>query len=201
MLFALGYFASLVSLVPAAAQDAETNADNTELAESQEVAETQDAGSEVDEILAGHSYHGEAFNEGPRQQAYLMGGTGNCSFPVSVFDESVRGEVQAFVNQGIGQLHGFWDLEAERTFRQAAALDPQCAMAYWGAALAANADRDRARGFIEKAQELKEALGDKLTRREQMYIDALADYLKKSRKKKRARRLVARPRSRGRRTI
>ena len=25
------------------------------------------------ELLAGHSAHGEAFNEGPRQAAYLMG--------------------------------------------------------------------------------------------------------------------------------
>ena len=29
------------------------------------------------ELLAGHSAHGEAFNEGPRQAAYLMPGMGN----------------------------------------------------------------------------------------------------------------------------
>ena len=126
----------------------------------------------VDEILAGHSYHGEAFNEGPRQKAYLMGGTGNVRFPVTC--KSKR--VQAFINQGVGQLHGFWDLEAERTFRHAASLDSECAMAYWGAALATVRNRKRARGFIEKAHKLRE----KVTKREQMYIAALFAYLMES---------------------
>ncbi len=126
----------------------------------------------VDEILAGHSYHGDAFNEGPRQKAYLMGGTGNVSFPVTTQSKLA----QAFINQGIGQLHGFWELEAERSFRHAAALDDKCAMAFWGAALACVRNRERARGFIAKAVKLK----DKVTKREQMYIDALNKYLKRS---------------------
>ena len=33
--------------------------------------------------LAGHSYHGEAFNEGPRQQAYLIPGMANVDFPIT----------------------------------------------------------------------------------------------------------------------
>ena len=101
-----------------------------------------------------------------------MGGTGKVSFPVTTDSE----DVQAFINQGVGQLHGFWYLEAERSFRQAAALDPGCAMAYWGAAMAAYSKRDRSKGFIEKAVELKEKLGDKLTEREQLYIDSLEKY-------------------------
>ena len=32
---------------------------------------------------AGHSIHGEVFNEGPRQKAYLMGTTGNVSLVVT----------------------------------------------------------------------------------------------------------------------
>lgn len=134
-----------------------------------EANETSESVDEVDEILAGHSYHGEAFNEGPRQKAFLMGGTGNVEFSVTT---SVK-EAQAFILQGIGQLHGFWDLEAERSFRQAIALDENCAMAYWGAALAAHKQKERAKGFIEKALELK----DKVTEREKMYIDALNKYL------------------------
>ena len=55
----------------------------------------------IDEILEGHSIHGEAFNEGPRQRAYLMGGTGNVQFPVTTESK----EAQAFINQGVGQLH------------------------------------------------------------------------------------------------
>ena len=33
-------------------------------------------------------------------------------------------EAQKFFNQGVGQLHGFWYYEAERSFRQVAGLDP-----------------------------------------------------------------------------
>src|SRR5438309_7620339 len=76
----------------------------------------------------GHSLHGEAFNEGPRQKAYLMGGTGDVHLPVT----AKTPEVQRFFNQGVGQLHGFWYFEAERSFRHAALLDADCAMAYWG---------------------------------------------------------------------
>ena len=124
---------------------------------------------DLTQILQGHSQHGEAFNKGPRQKAYLIGGTGNVSFPITSNHEAV----QAHINQGLGQLHGFWDLEAERTFRQAMALDPDCAMAYWGAALATNRDKKRSQGFISKAMELK----DKVTEREKMYIEAVNKFV------------------------
>ena len=58
----------------------------------------------VKEILAGHSSHGEAFNEGPRQAAYLMPGTGTVRFPPT----TTNPEAEKFVEQGVGQLHGFW---------------------------------------------------------------------------------------------
>ena len=130
----------------------------------------------LDDVLAGHSFHGEAFNEGPRQQAYLMEGTGNVHFEIT----TEVPDVQKFFNQGIGQLHGFWDLEAERTFRHAASLDEDCAMAYWGAALAAIRDKDRARGFIDRAVELKKDVSE----RERMYIEALERYLESDAEKK-----------------
>ncbi len=134
------------------------------------------------EILEGHSLHGDAFNEGPRQRAYLMGGTGNVQFPVTTESKTV----QKFINQGIGQLHGFWYLEAERSFRQAAAIDEDFAMAYWGAAWAANSEgssgtnRKRAQGFIAEAVKRK----DNITAREKLYIDALDKYLKDEPKEK-----------------
>ena len=135
---------------------------------------------DLKEILQGHSQHGEAFNKGPRQKAYLIGSTGNVSFTVTCN----RPEVQTYINQGLGQLHGFWDLEAERTFRQAIAMDPDCAMAYWGAALATTRDQERSQGFIAKAMERKE----EVTPREQMYIEAVNKYVsnKPEEKKKRA---------------
>src|SRR5690242_2200721 len=82
--------------------------------------------------LPGHSMNGEAFNEGPRQAAVLMEGTGSVHFPITTKNELA----QKFFEQGVGQLHGFWYWEAERSFRQAAALDPDCAIAYWGMGMA-----------------------------------------------------------------
>ncbi|HVW02627.1 MAG TPA: peroxiredoxin family protein [Planctomycetaceae bacterium] len=120
--------------------------------------------------LAGHSTHGEAFNEGPRQKAYLMGTTGKVRFPVTTRSP----EAQQFIEQGVGQLHGFWYFEAERSFRQAAALDPECAMAYWGMAMANTENDKRAKSFIAEAVKRKE----NLTEREKMYIDAREKYLK-----------------------
>jgi peroxiredoxin len=118
--------------------------------------------------LPGHSMQGEAFNEGPRQRAYLMGGTGKVHLPVTANNE----EAVAFFDQGVGQLHGFWYFEAERSFRQVAALDGDCAMAYWGMAIANINNPKRAKGFIEKATATKA----KASPREQSWIAAYADY-------------------------
>lgn len=120
--------------------------------------------------LPGHSAHGEVFNTGPRQAAILMGGTGDVHFPVG----SQIPEVAAFINQGVGQLHGFWYFEAERSFRQAAKLDPDCATAYLGMALSNIENLKRARGFMVEAVKRKE----KVTSHEKMYIEAFEEYLK-----------------------
>ncbi len=116
----------------------------------------------------GHSVHGEVFNEGPRQEAVLLAGTGSVSFEVSTGVE----EAQRFFNQGVGQLHGFWDFEAERTFRKVAALDPDCAMAYWGMAMANHENPERAKGFLTEA--LKRV--DGVSAREGMWIGSLKAY-------------------------
>ena len=120
------------------------------------------------EVLAGHSFHGSAFNEGARQRARLLGGTGKVDFAVTTESEQAR----QFFNQGIGQLHGFWDLEAERSFRQVAMIDPDCAMAYWGAALATFGKSERAAGFVQEALDRI----DNASPREQSYIKACLLY-------------------------
>jgi peroxiredoxin len=132
----------------------------------------------------GHSTHGEAFNEGPRQKAYLMQNTGNVHFPVTINAATGKQEAQSFFNQGVGQLHGFWYFEAERSFREVARIDPDCAMAYWGLAMANTNNRTRARGLIVEAVKRK----DKASDRERMYISALEAFLKAedNRKKQRA---------------
>lgn len=122
------------------------------------------ADKEASEVEAGHSMHGEAFNDGPRQAAYLMDGMGNIQFEISTSQPLAK----KFFNQGVAQLHGFWYYEAERSFRQAAMLDPDCAMCYWGMALANVNNRKRADGFIAKAVELKANASE----REQLYIES-----------------------------
>ncbi|QDT56491.1 Putative peroxiredoxin [Caulifigura coniformis] len=127
----------------------------------------QDAGP-----AQGHSLHGEAFNEGPRQAARRIAGTGKVHFEVS----SKAPDVQAFIDQGFGQLHGYWYYEAERSFRQAAALDPECAIAYWGMALANVNNVDRAKKFMAKATEK----AGKASPREKKYLDAWKAYYDKA---------------------
>jgi peroxiredoxin/Tfp pilus assembly protein PilF len=130
-----------------------------------------------DSVLAGHSYHGEAFNQGPRQGAVLIPGMAKIDFPTSSESE----QAQQFVQQGVAQLHGFWYLEAERSFRQAAKEDPDLAIAYWGMAMANVNNSDRARGLIDEAMKRRNKGAG---RRERMYIEALDRLIPKAKKKK-----------------
>ncbi len=133
----------------------------------------------ADDVKAGHSFHAEVFNEGPRQKAYLMPGMPEIVFPIT----TTNPEAHKFFLQGLGQVHGFWYFEAERSFRQAAALDPKCAMAYWGMAMANVDNNSRAKKFMEQCVKHKEGL----TERELMYIDALDAYFKADNGKKKER--------------
>lgn len=118
----------------------------------------------------GHSIHGEVFNEGPRQAAVLMDDVGATTFTVTSENEEAR----RFVAQGVAQLHGFWYFESERSFRQAAMLDENCAIAYWGMAVANRRNQKRATGFIDKAMEKKSAA----SRKEVLLIEAFDRYIK-----------------------
>jgi peroxiredoxin len=118
----------------------------------------------------GHSLKGDIFNEGPRQRAYLMKGTGNVHFPITTHNRMA----QRFFDQGLGQLHGFWYFEAERSFREVSELDPECAVAYWGMAMANIDNEERARGFLADAKTIE----SKASPREAAYIDAFEAYLK-----------------------
>ncbi|MBX3412483.1 MAG: redoxin domain-containing protein [Pirellulales bacterium] len=120
---------------------------------------------DVTQPPAGHSLHGDSFNAGPRQAAYEMAGTGRIDFPITTNDP----RAQQFFVQGIGQLHGFWYFEAERAFRQALAYDPDCAMAYWGLALANRENADRAQAFLREAVQRK----SQVSANEALWIDAL----------------------------
>jgi peroxiredoxin len=118
---------------------------------------------------SGHSIHGEAFDEGPRQAATLLAGMGTIVFPVTTASR----EAQAFFVQGMAQIHTFYYFEAERSFRQAAVHDSQCAMAYWGMALANQNNRRRAAAFAGKADQRAGSASD----RERKYIEAMKAFV------------------------
>lgn len=120
----------------------------------------------------GHSIHADAFNEGPRQAAYLMPGMGNLHWAISTKNPMA----QRFFDQGIVQLHGFWYFEAERSFRQAAAFDSEHPIFYWGMARANIENLDRSRGFIEQAMSRLQNGNDK----EKRLVEAWNNRVKKS---------------------
>lgn len=88
-------------------------------------------------------------------------------------------DAQRYFNQGLVLAYGFNHAEAVRSFREAARLDPQCAMAYWGEAYALgpniNAPMDPSAGpqawaAVQKAL----ALRDRVTPKERDLINAMA---------------------------
>ena len=88
-------------------------------------------------------------------------------------------EAQKFFDQGLALLYGFNRYEALRSFRKAIELDPQAAMAYWGAAMAAgpyiNMDSDP--DYKQKESCEAAEAGLKLTgapERERAYLEAAA---------------------------
>ena len=122
----------------------------------------------------GHSTHGEAFDEGPRQAAVLMKGMGDVTFPIT----AANADAQKFFNQGVAQLHGFWYYEAERSFRQVAKLDNTAPMPYLGMALANVNNEKRPVEFMKQAVSRRA----KATPREQLYIDGYSAYFSPGKK-------------------
>ena len=99
---------------------------------------------------------------------------GKHTFPVSCASE----KGQQYINQAINLTYAFNHAEAGRSFREAARLDPDCAMAYWGQALVLgpniNAPMDpeaepKARELAQKAK----SLGKSVDARERALIEAL----------------------------
>jgi len=100
---------------------------------------------------------------------------GSHTFPVTTKSQ----RAQLFINQGVMLAYGFNHAEAARSFREAARLDPDCAMAYWGMALVLGPNinmamppdaEPRAYELIQKAIALKKNASNK----EKAYIDALS---------------------------
>jgi tetratricopeptide (TPR) repeat protein len=109
------------------------------------------------------------------QLAPRLQNLGSHVFPVS----TRNADAQRFMNQGVNLAYAFNHAEAGRSFREAARLDPNLAMAYWGQALVLgpniNApmnpdDEPAAHALVTTAASLKAHASD----RERALIDALA---------------------------
>ena len=125
----------------------------------------------------------------PTLPAKILPGMGIVHFPITTSNP----EAQKFFDQGMAQMHSFWAREAERSFLQAAALDPAAPMPYWGVSMVAAGDyrprfqldlnietlgaqvppaMARARAAAEKAVALSQVPG-KATDLEKMYIASI----------------------------
>jgi tetratricopeptide (TPR) repeat protein len=126
----------------------------------------------------------------PTLPAKLLPGMGKVHLPIT----TTSPEAQQFFDQGLAQMHSFWAREAERSFLQAAALDPAAPMPHWGIAMVAAGDwrprfqidtqaaffgrsvppaMSRARAAAKKAEELV-AVSGKATELEKLYVAAIA---------------------------
>ena len=111
----------------------------------------------------------------PGQIAPRLQNLGNHGFPVTT--NSAR--AQLFINQGLMLAYGFNHAEAARSFREAARLDPDCAMAYWGMALVLGPNINMAMPLEAEPQAYELirqaiALQENISVKEQAYIAALA---------------------------
>jgi tetratricopeptide (TPR) repeat protein len=126
----------------------------------------------------------------PALPAHLMEGMGKVHLTITTSNP----KAQQFFDQGLAQLHSFWANEAERSFLQAAELDPEAPMPWWGVAMVSAGDyrprfqidqlaeafgRDpratpkRAKEAAEKAVALSQVAG-KASDLEKLYIASIA---------------------------
>jgi tetratricopeptide (TPR) repeat protein len=93
-------------------------------------------------------------------------------------DTSCSPSVSADFDRALAMLHNFWFARALEAFKKVIQADPQCAMAYWGAAMTYNhpfwdaptrEDESAAWALVQKGRQMT-----KKTPREEMYLDAVA---------------------------
>jgi len=121
--------------------------------------------------LSQHQNHAPA----ERKPIPLISGLGEHHHPVSTSNP----EAQRFFNQGLSLVFAFNHEEAVRSFKRAAELDPDLAMAHWGVALAlgtninSGVDAEREKLAYEAVQKAL-SLASKASEHERAYIQALS---------------------------
>jgi tetratricopeptide (TPR) repeat protein len=97
-------------------------------------------------------------------------------------DTSCAPAVGAQFDRALALLHNFWYLRALEGFRRVSSDDPECAMAYWGAAMTYNhpfwdapsaTDENVAWGLVQQGLAAK-----RMSPREKLYLDAVAALFK-----------------------
>ena len=111
----------------------------------------------------------------PPAPVTLEAGLGDVNHPVTTNNP----EAQKFFNQGLAYVYAFNHEEAVKSFKQAAQLDPNLAMAYWGIALAMGSNYNvEADGpaLLEAFSNLQKAIAlePKASDNERAYIEALS---------------------------
>ena len=122
-------------------------------------------------LLMAFSCFGAALGEDARDLQSL--GVGHVHMDISCSPAVSRN-----FDIALALLHNFWYLRALSRFEQIIQADPECAMAYWGAAMTYNhpfwdaptqADEQSAWAFVQEGMKAKET-----SPREVMYVDAVA---------------------------
>jgi tetratricopeptide (TPR) repeat protein len=118
-----------------------------------------------------HVYAGQADKPG----APVFQGLGVHKHPISTRNP----QTQMYFSQGVNLMFGFNHAEAIRSFREAARLDPDCAMCWWGVAFALGPNinlpmQDDAVAPAWQALDRARALEAKASPEERDWIEALA---------------------------
>ena len=99
------------------------------------------AGARSDDKI---TYPSGMFAELPHERGTLHSGFSGVDFPVTTADEMSR----KFFQQGLAELYAGTSTEALRAFREVITRDPDCAMGYWGIAVATKDDPRRSLEFM-----------------------------------------------------
>jgi len=119
------------------------------------------------------------FSEGQPSEpiAPLFDNLGDLHFKVT----TSHPQAQQYFDQGLKLLYAFNHAESHRSFREAARLDPDCAMAYWGQALALGPnindpfpDTERTARAFEAAKKA-DLMASRVSRKERALIKAIQE--------------------------